>query len=497
LVTPAASVRSPQSADEERAAEEEPFVLTPSQLGLPQIAQDVVPYLTHNGSPVDVTFEIELREWRRHGQRVDMQQAHDATPWVTIDGNAEALLSSACWTLVKELQLMRSRPSQARSRDQNWRHWAVVREAAQSAEAELDTFLQNTRVLLPKHLRLLVDEEGTGAERELTIHPHFDGAPPEWLGQFERRPISGIYRVPSGQDYYEIIVADEVQVALAAIKDIPGRKLRGATAQRFIANPGAALGPDVGSVLDADDVQRIYNKLRRNTCRFEPLIEAGHPPRVHVLVEPLEKQDDEQVATVLEELGSPAMVLSFCSRIEAALTDGLEQFLWRGHDLATDGSSALYAQQLRAAHDAWIGQTTAGGEEDDADGTTEPQHDTLLDGDLSAIDLSRYYERIEGVGYETPYAIARIPRPKELGGWLPEEIALSFAPITDLSATTNLTLAEVADFEEATEAASRAGAPDVELPNGTTLPLNEAEALIDTTPHEVLNAARAATGRTP
>ena len=346
----------------------------------------------------------------------------------------------------------RNRTPSERSQDANRRLLAQVRTAAEQASAELDLYLRRTRVLMPSELLLRLDEAQTPAGRVITVAPGFDGEPDGWLEAFDlRREVHDVYRVTEGADYCEIIIEPDVREALAAIKSVPGRRVAGAEAQRLLTNPFAYFGPEISHVFNEENIEHTLSVLRRNTCRFIPQLDVGDPAATTLLIEPLE--DEAEVPSTLETFARPEMLNAFCRIVERALDDETETFEWRRHELLLEADTRSHLETLRDAGARWA-------ELDDASSVDEQAEDVE-----ATVDLALYSDRVQGIGIETPYAILVIPRPKQLGAWLPDETAMSFVPTQSANGTpTNLTVEQLRALPDLIEAATEAGLETVEVP---------------------------------
>jgi hypothetical protein len=443
------------------------FGLAEAELDLPPIGRDVVLSVAHDGSLSRSDFGLRLEGFFRHGQRLNVRPHEAGTPWFVESSGSGFLLTRESYALAEMVAAARSRTPAERSQDANRRLLAQVRTAAEQASAELDLYLRRTRVLMPSELLLRLDEAQTPAGRVITVAPGFEGEPDGWLEAFDlRRDVNDVYRVTEGAEYCEIIIEPDVREALTAIKRVPGRRVAGAEAQRLLTNPFAYFGPDISHVFNEENVEHTLSVLRRNTCRFIPQLDADDPAATTLLIEPLE--DEAEVTSTLETFAQPEMLGAFCRIVQRALDDETETFEWRRHDLLLEPDTPSHLDALRDVSTRWADQEAAS----DAD---ERPHDVE-----ATVDLALYSDRVQGIGIETPYAILVIPRPKQLGAWLPDDTAISFVPTGSPNGTpTDLTVEQLQQLPDLIEAATDAGLESVVVPGvAEPIPLQTAVEIV-------------------
>src|SRR5262249_37168385 len=117
-------------------------------------------------------------------------------------------------------------------------------------------YLATTHVLTPDRLRLPQAREDTAFGRVHTVIPTFDRAPDGWLRAFDQfETVQPHYDLASSDGgRVRVVLSEPVRKVLQVIKrDMPGRRVAGARAEKFLHNPWAFLGDSAMDVLDEDD----------------------------------------------------------------------------------------------------------------------------------------------------------------------------------------------------------------------------------------------------
>ena len=370
------------------------------------------PILSSKGSLTDPDFAVSIAGWLDpHAQRL---QGNPSIKGAVIRvGQRVAILPESAWHVVSSVTDLWARPSNQCDADSNRRAWAAIRAHATRAGADMSDFLRKTVVLTPERLNLSMRKAHVSGESLVEILPGFDGAPSRWLERFDRiGKVPERYDIPDGNGMVQVMLAPEVRTVLREIKAMPGRRITGERAEAFLRNPYATLGPDAAQVIDPAQFEKAREAAGVSFSRFTAQVQRvvdgkGYRPEVSLLVE--ETLGSELRTDVLRFEG-PRDLEQFVSRLEARINASAQCCHWLGYDLEILGDTPAQAQTLRQAL---------------AD-MTEPSRVKAAD----IFDLSRYSERVEGIGVEKPYYSPFIARKSEDDGWFPENVhfGLCFTP---------------------------------------------------------------------
>jgi len=190
-----------------------------------------------------VTVESWLDEHGRH-----LPSAPQVAGAIAQSDGRTFLLPEAVWRTLTAINEFRSQSPETRTPDGNRRAWATIRRHAVEAKSQLGDFLQHTIVVKPERLRIGLRKVEFGDDKVIEVAPSFDGAPGKWMEFFDRFPVGNRYDVPTGEGIVQVVIEPSVRQVLEEIKRIPGRRVAGARAEAFIANPFAALGGNANSV---------------------------------------------------------------------------------------------------------------------------------------------------------------------------------------------------------------------------------------------------------
>jgi hypothetical protein len=360
------------------------------------------PALRSSHSLADRDFAIALDGWHTDdGRRFD----GELTGPVMADGPAEALMCPAQWELFKAVVAYSRRGEDARTDAANRQAWGRIRKLAVEADARLDDFLYRSVVLSPEKLHIRLRRSDTVSDDHVVeIEPSFEGAPPDWLGTFDRASeIRGQYDIVTPEGIVQVLVTPKVQTVLREIKRLPGRRVAGSRAQAFLLNPYAALGADAVDVIEESQFEQAREEAGLDYERFVPVFErdaAGYPARVGLLVETAVASGPTSSEThwlADDELAA------FTKALSRALALGHQLLGWCGYDLVIQGDAERHLKDLTAALE---------------------QHRTppTLVSYAQVHDLSGYSARIESIGVEKPYHSPYITKKNEDDGWFPENV---------------------------------------------------------------------------
>lgn len=432
-------------------------------LDLPPVTQ-IRPALTSRGSLTDPDFAIIMSGW------VDESGVAIAPPprlsgAVITTGSTTHLLSPSAWKVLGDIGRFHQRPQDERTPESNRRHWGKIRGDARAAHSQLSDFLEKTIVLTPEKLRLGLSKSGDGDDRTVEITPDFAEAPPRWVEIFDRMSsVQDRYEIPDGQELVHVVVPPEVKTVLTEIKRLPGRRVAGSRAEAFVRNPFALLGPDAASVIDAEEFEAEREQAELTFQRFAPSVHRDEQGALSKVSLQIEESRQGEVFGEEYVFDSPEQLAKFNDKLAARITGGSQCCVWEGYELEILGETPQHLEQLRQVYGEWIA----------------PQKIELSE----IFDLSRYSDRIEGIGKEAKYASPFIARKDDGVGWFPENVLFGLQFLGEDGGqpiTLPMDSGQMDEFVRVVEAARDAGQSKVIWPGSPRpLPLAEAESLIKT-----------------
>lgn len=405
------------------------------------------PVLSSRNALIDSDFTISIGKWvGPHGEFV-------APVYVgpLIDtGSGQELMDASKWQLVQQVVAFARRDESARNAHTQELTWGRIRRTAVAAAADMSDFLVKTVVLSPERLDMRFRRSDAVLDDTVVeILPGFEGAPDNWLEEFDRfGSVQDSYKFAmENGGLIHVAVSPQVKAVLSEVKRLPGRRVAGSRAQAFLLNPFATLGEAATSVLDEKQFEQAREDAGLQFERFTAVVErglSGFPERVGILVDSASSSGPQSSNT---QYFDDTSLKLFISRVERAQMLGLQLVFWEGHELELLGDTEEQVALLRAAYKH----------------RTQPP--TLVT-HSKIHDLSSYSSRIEGVGIEKPYFSPYIAKRKEDEGWFPDNVfpVVAYTP----EGETEPVAIEVSDsalkeLKAATAAAIAAGQESVSL----------------------------------
>lgn len=375
-------------------------------LGLPPQGP-LRPVLDCTGSLSDADFEIEIAGWTDGSQQVRPDSIVGAVASVA---GEEQLLSAAAWATLSEVERFRARSPLQRTQHEQELAWGRIRGFADRAGAlYASSYLDTTLVLTPDSLRLPLSKEETPFGRVLTVGPTFDGAPDGWLKAFDGfNSVQPHYDLTKGGGRVRVVISEPVRKVLSVIKrEMPGRKVSGAKAEKFIHNPFAFLGDAAHEVLREEEFEADRAQAGAVAAVFSIVgrYEAGRVNSADLVV--TEHFGDAHSRTDRKPFTSPEELEQFLQALRVALEQERERFPWDEYDLDIDGEATVQLEAgLQLAH-VW---------------RTQPAQRISFE---DVYELDGYSGRIEGIGAAKPIYVPVFQRDKkegEDGSWLPSDL---------------------------------------------------------------------------
>lgn len=375
-------------------------------LGLPPIGP-LRPVLNCSATISDSGFELEVVGWTDGAEQIQPDSIKGAV--VTVGGHPQ-MLSADSWATVAEIASFQSRAPEHRTQHEQELAWGKIRQYADRAGAlYAKPYLETTFILTPQSLRLPLSKEETPFGRVITVVPTFEGAPNGWLTAFDGyNSVQPHYDLTRGAGRVRVVISEPVRHVLSVIKrEMPGRRVAGSLAEKFIHNPWAFLGDTAHEVLreedfqedraDAGSVAAIFNIVGR--------LEDGRINSVDLRI--TEHFADGTARTDKKTFTSPCQLEEFITTLRAALEQDRERFPWDEYDLSIDGESSARLEQSQQLVHMWCSQA----------------EERISFKDI--YELAGYSGRIQGIGVATPIYVPVFQKPISEGddsGWLPADL---------------------------------------------------------------------------
>lgn len=366
------------------------------------------PIVDSSGTMSGIDFQLEVAGWADGTKRVRVANLIGAVATVE---NKSQMLSAAAWRTAAEIDAFRSHSPDRRSQNDNELAWARIRRSADRAGAiYANPYLETTLVLSPETLRLPQSKVDTGFGKVLTVTPTFDGAPDGWLTAFDGyNSVQPHYDLTRGAGRVRVVISEPVRKVLQVIKrEMPGRRVAGLKAEKFLHNPFAFLGDTAHDVLAADEFEedRAAAGAVETIFSLVPRTENGRLATVDLLV--TEHFANATSSTDCKIFRSPDELDTFLEALKVALEGDREKLVWDEYDLNLDSHSAIQLEQGQQAAHLWRLQPADRIDFDDI------------------YELEGYSSRIEGIGPARPIYVPMFQKPKNDDegehGWIPSDL---------------------------------------------------------------------------
>jgi HJR/Mrr/RecB family endonuclease len=355
----------------------------------------LTPALRSENTLDDSDFAIGIEGWFRNGMLVGSVELIGP---VAREGTSRSLLAKDVYEVLRAVQDFYA--DAERSSQSNRKHWGKIRQLAMLAGARMDQFLTDTIVLTPEKLQIQLKKTEVGGAGVVEVQPWFVGAPDNWLIQFDtRRDVPEVYEIIRDDQLIEIVLTPPVRSVLRMIKKMPGRRVAGAFAEKFLSNPYATLGEDADLVIDADQFEEARYEAGITFQRFtahwklsgEEISEAG----LYITT-----MDVQSLQGHLELFRTPDDLRRFVVAVESKLDTGLELCEWHGHSLQLLGDTREQVDILKNIYTRWTRSKVS-----------------IRAADV--LDLKRYSLRVTGIGVQPSIVSPYIPR-SDKDPWFPE-----------------------------------------------------------------------------
>lgn len=367
------------------------------------------PVLGCEGVLSDGDFELRIQEWAENGAVAPVASRVGAVVQV---GKTDFLLPETVWETVHAVEQFAARDGTHRSQHEHELAWGLIRAQADAAGAlYASPYLETTLVVTPQSLRLPLAKEQTAFGKVFTVAPTFDGAPSNWLRAFDGfNSVQSHYDLTGGgRQRVRVIISEPVRQVLQVIKrEMPGRRVSGSRAEKFIHNPWAFLGDAAHEVLREEEFVQDKGLAGALVAAFSvvPRTREGRIEHVELIV--TEHFADGAARTESEAFVDADELDRFAGQLQQALLQERERFAWKEYDLTIDAESATQLEYAQQVCHLWRHQ---------------PDERISFD---DVYELSDYSTRIEGIGVATAIYVPVMQKPstdgEEKPGWVPEDL---------------------------------------------------------------------------
>jgi hypothetical protein len=385
-------------------------------LKLPRFT-DFRPSLSSQGSLEDLDFRITLGEWSDlEGNR--LPAAPDITGAVIYSQGQAYLLAEPVWRLVREVRTFYTLPKESRSPQTNRQAWSLIRQHACAAKVPMGDFLQRTVVLSPEKLLLHLRKSLEPSSNTVQVEPDFEGAPPKWLETFDKfTTVPERYDIPDGQGIVQILITPQVRSVLQELRRWPGRYVSGQRAEAFIRNPFATLGDDAIAVIDEAQFGEALEAAGIEFEQFFIDIECDDHGKLIGVALLIESTSQINKHASRYKFPDAAKLEQFIQLFEKRIRGGFQCLVWEGYELEILGDAETQLAHLKTLLAEWL---------------PAPQISIAY---AEVFDLSRYSDRVEGIGIEEKYISPYIARKSDEEGWVPSNVVFGIIFTPDESAT--------------------------------------------------------------
>jgi Holliday junction resolvase len=427
---------------------------------LPDVV-DFVPKLRSRGSLTDSDFAIQVAGWvKPDGTSVTLEALAGGV--VRVAGKLW-LLQPTVWRLMDAVARFAARPNDERTAAANRRSWGSIRSLALEAGAQLDQFLVRSVVVTPETLDIDFRRATVAGETVVEIAPSFQGAPENWLEFFDRdTSVPENFNIPTPAGVVHVALSEPVRSVLREVKRLPGRRVTGSRAEAFLLNPVAALGSDAASVIDLAQFENAKSSAGISFERFRPAIEKdalGFPHQIGLHI------DAADGTSTLWKFSSDEEACSFAAELKKRLRNELQILAWKGFEFELDGDASRHLEVIEAAL------------AERAKPPIEIHHDRIFD-------LTKYADRISGIGANKDFISVYIVKRDNDDGWFPANL-MPVLKVGTGDSENNIGIpiapADVPGLTQDIAAAKERGATTISVPGFTEpLPLDEVEKAVKT-----------------
>ncbi len=228
-------------------------------LGIPP-ASSLTPHLSAKGAVSDHNFTIAL-EWLPSKHAIESVPVRRVGA-VVHTAAGEALLSAASWRLAEAVREFARRTDAERNQKCQERAWGNIRKLARAVGARLVPYLEKTIVVTAATLNLSLRRTEISGTPVIEVQPGINGVSDGlWLKKFDGlQDVQDHYDLIERDTRIRVIIEPEAAAVLSEIKAMPGRRIAGQRAERFLRNPYAMLGEIMHQVVPPEQFEAARDK---------------------------------------------------------------------------------------------------------------------------------------------------------------------------------------------------------------------------------------------
>ncbi|MEW6219852.1 MAG: SNF2-related protein [Thermodesulfobacteriota bacterium] len=370
-------------------------------LGLPPSA-NLTMALSARGSVADPEFAVHL-EWRDARNRPLGSSPTRLGAIITV-ARQQYLLPARGWRLAEAVHSFHRRSERSQAAQE--REWARLRRLATEAGARLDHYLERTVILTADRLDLGLRRVDVGETAVVEVTPRVREAPDHlWLTAFDRfNTVQEHYDLLANDgSLIRVLVEPDARAVLTEIKRLPGRRVAGARAEAFVRNPYALLGEAMATVVPPAAFEAARDEAGILFYDFHCTARREADGRIQALHVTPQARDASSSPLPDLELADRASARAFADTLDQAIGSRAPCFRWAGRTLELRGDSVDHLRQVRAwLCSPWVGEPLVSWN--------------------GLLDLSRYAERVDGVGAHRPQYVPYLVAQDQRGPWLPESL---------------------------------------------------------------------------
>ncbi len=365
-------------------------------------ASDLVPEIRSYNTLIDHNFSIFISNWH-DGAGLPVKSVMRTGGILSYAGK-ETFAPKLIWELCEEVEAFAQRPETERNEASQRRAWGRLRKKAKTAGARMDQFLQQSIVLTPEKIDLAFRKAEGAGERVIELIPGFSDAPEAWLETFDKiRNVQPYYQINSPNGITHVMVSDNARAFLGEIKKMPGRLIAGERAEALLINPVAALGEVAASAIDIEQFTKSREEALIQFSSFTAHIKkdaAGNVVDIglDILTASQNGMNSETVIFVDTQEAE-----DFIRLAQNSIKKGRKLIPWKDYEIEVRSETDAELQRMSGA-------------------VIDKMRPRILIEYADVYDLSRYSQRIVGIGEEKPIFSTYIAKLDKKIGWFPENI---------------------------------------------------------------------------
>lgn len=237
-------------------------------LGVPQLFDKAIRLVSSSMLNLsDFEYKVEFLTYVPDGDLITCERVGN----IIIDGRNKYLLNEAQYVLLNKIEAFNATPEEQKTIDYNLRCFAEIKEYANRAECQLDSYLENEEVYVPKRIKIEIgrDEEGFTIEPAVNIEENL-----KFQNYFDKmRKVQSQYPIQrENGNRVRIVLSEEQKDDLRYLKENGGKYKTREEIQKMIKQPTEYFDPN------AFDLSELYS---------DRVIEIGvYKPKFYPFISP-------------------------------------------------------------------------------------------------------------------------------------------------------------------------------------------------------------------